>query len=101
MYYRYWMHLSHHHVYAHYGVRTLQHKLIYYYADGLGTPGSIDDPKEPEWELFDLASDPYELMNVYHDPAYAGVKAELTAELHRLQARVGDTPYDHPSARGI
>ena len=40
MYYRYWMHLAHHHVYAHYGVRTLQHKLIYYYADGMGTPGS-------------------------------------------------------------
>ena len=33
MYYRYWMHLAHHHVYAHYGVRTLRYKLIYYYAD--------------------------------------------------------------------
>ena len=33
MYYRYWMHLAHHHVYAHYGVRTHQYKLIYYYAD--------------------------------------------------------------------
>jgi len=101
MYYRYWMHLAHHHVYAHYGVRTLQHKLIYYYADALGTPGSIEDSKEPEWELFDLEADPYELMNVYHHPAYAAVKAELTAELHRLQAKVGDTPYDHPSARGV
>lgn len=101
MYYRYWMHLAHHHVYAHYGVRTLQHKLIYYYADGLGQPGSIDDSREPEWELFDLAADPFELMNVYDDPAYAVVKAELTAELHRLQAKVGDTPYKHPSAQGL
>lgn len=101
MYYRYWMHLSHHHVYAHYGVRTLRHKLIYYYADALGTPGSIDDRKEPEWELFDLEKDPYELMNVYHNPAYGDVKAELTAELHRLQAGVGDVPYDHPSAKGL
>ncbi len=100
MYYRYWMHLAHHHVYAHYGVRTLQHKLIYYYADALGQPGAIDDSREPEWELFDLDADPYELMNVYHDPAYAAVKAELTAELHRLQAKVGDVPYDHPSAQG-
>jgi arylsulfatase A-like enzyme len=101
MYYRYWMHLAHHHVYAHYGVRTLHHKLIYYYADGLGQPGAIDDSREPEWELFDLETDPHELMNVYHDPAYAAVKAELTAELHRLQAKVGDVPYAHPSAQGL
>lgn len=101
MYYRYWMHLAHHHVYAHYGVRTLHHKLIYYYADALGQPGAIDDRREPEWELFDLDADPNELNSVYHNPAYAAVKAELTAELHRLQAKVGDVPYDHLSARGM
>jgi hypothetical protein len=100
MYYRYWMHLAHHHVYAHYGVRTMRYKLIYYYADGLDQPGVIDESKEPEWELFDLDADPYELNNVYHDPAYAGVVEELTGELHRLQARVADQPYDHPTAAG-
>ena len=93
MYYRYWMHLTHHGVYAHYGVRTLQHKLIYYYADALEQPGAIEGTKEPEWELFDLHADPNELMNVYHDPAYADVVTELTAELERLQKRVGDEPY--------
>ena len=100
MYYRYWMHLAHHHVYAHYGVRTLRYKLIYYYADGLDQPGVIDESKEPEWELFDLDSDPCELNNVYSDPAYADVVEELTAELYRLQAKLGDEPYDHPSASG-
>ena len=100
MYYRYWMHLAHHHVYAHYGVRTLRYKLIYYYADGLDQPGVIDESKEPEWELFDLDSDPSELNNVYHDPAYTDVVKELTGELHRLQAQLGDEPYDHPSAAG-
>ncbi len=93
MYYRYWMHLAHHNVYAHYGVRTQRYKLIYYYADALGQLGAIDDPKEPEWELFDLEKDPYELNSVYHDPAYADVVAELTAELDRLQAKVKDEPY--------
>ncbi len=93
MYYRYWMHLAHHNVYAHFGVRTHRHKLIYYYADALGQMGAIDDPKEPEWELFDLENDPYELNSVYHDPAYADVVEELTAELNRLQAEVGDEPY--------
>jgi len=94
MYYRYWMHLAHHNVYAHYGVRTLRYKLIYYYADALGQPGAIDDPREPEWELFDLDSDPSELCSVYDDPAYADVVRELKEELHRLQAQVGDEPYE-------
>ena len=71
MYYRYWMHKTHHNVYAHYGIRTHQHKLIYYYPDALGTEGSIDESYEPEWELFDLVKDPYELNNVVGDPAYA------------------------------
>ena len=93
LYYRYWMHLAHHSVYAHYGVRTLRYKLIYYYADALGQEGAIDDPQPPEWELFDLDQDPYELNNVYRDPAYADAVRELTAELTRLQTKVGDKPY--------
>ena len=93
MYYRYWMHLAHHHVYAHYGVRTLRYKLIYYYADALGQPGALDEAKEPEWELFDLENDPCELINVYHDSAYAEVVRHLRGELRRLQETVGDQPY--------
>ncbi|MBN1581861.1 MAG: sulfatase [Anaerolineae bacterium] len=93
LYYRYWMHKAHHNVYAHYGVRTLRYKLIYYYSDALGQLGAIDESYEPEWELFDLEKDPYELNNVYADPAYADVVAELTDELHRLQAKVGDERY--------
>jgi arylsulfatase A-like enzyme len=93
MYYRYWMHKSHHNVYAHYGLRTPSYKLIYYYSDALGQEGAIDETYEPEWELFDLLRDPYELHNVYDNPAYANVVAELTAELHCLQAEVGDARY--------
>jgi hypothetical protein len=95
LYYRYWMHLGDHHVYAHYGIRTRRHKLIYYYADALGQPGTIDEPKKPEWELFDLERDPHELHSVFHDPAYAAVVGELRAELRRLQEQSGDHP--HPS----
>ena len=90
LYYRYWMHLAHHYVYAHYGVRTERYKLIYYYAKALGTSGSIDDPKPPEWELFDLAQDEFELKNVYHDPAYTGVVHDLKAEMARLREQVED-----------
>ncbi|WNQ13078.1 sulfatase [Paenibacillus aurantius] len=93
MYYRYWMHLSEHKVYAHYGIRTHQYKLIYYYADALGTLGSEDDPRTPEWELFDLQKDPYEMINAYDDPDYERVAEVLTKELDRLQQEAGDQPF--------
>jgi arylsulfatase A-like enzyme len=93
LYYRYWMHRTHHNVYAHYGIRTPDYKLIYYYADAMGTDGSIEGSFEPEWELFDLNADPYELNNVYHDPAYADTITSLKADLYRLQAEVGDERY--------
>lgn len=97
MYYRYWMHdepLTH--LRAHYGVRTSAHKLIHYYSAGCGQPGSSDTVFPPEWELFDLVRDPHELHNVCADPAYAAVRGELTAELDRLIAEVGDTPARPP-----
>lgn len=94
VYYRYWEHDDGSHgVWAHYGVRTERHKLIYYYNDGLGQPGASDRAFPPEWELFDLAVDPYELRSVYDDPAYASVRDELTAELHRQQQAIGDSPH--------
>ncbi|MHC4883676.1 MAG: sulfatase family protein [Planctomycetota bacterium] len=93
MYYRYWMHLAHHYVSAHYGVRTKRYKLIYYYGEALDQPGTIDESKPKAWELFDLEKDPKEINNVYDDPAYADVVTELKAELDRLQKQVGDEPY--------
>ena len=72
-----------------------RHKLIYYYETRSPTP--------PEWELFDLQRDPHELRSVYDDPAYAAVRAALTAELHRLRVALGDTtnPWPaEPRARG-
>lgn len=91
MYYRYWMHLDGcHEVYSHYGIRTHDYKLIYYYAQALGTTDSRDENRPPEWELFDLKQDPYELNNVYESPKYADRVAVLTAELEQLIADVKD-----------
>jgi len=93
IYYRYWMHRDRPHgVWAHYGVRTRDYKLIHYYGQSLGMAGARDEPRGPCWELFDLKKDPNELVSVYDDPAYANVRAELTAELDRLQAKFEDTP---------
>lgn len=66
-------------VVRHYGVRTAQHKLIYYY--------EID-----EWELFDLELDPRELDNVYLHPAYTSIVEELTQTLDTLRDQ-----YDAPN----
>jgi arylsulfatase A-like enzyme len=97
MYYRYWMHRDGAHaVPAHYGVRTRTHKLICYYNDPLGQEGARGPADPVEWELFDLVTDPLETTNVIADGHYDAVRAELEAELARLQAELGDTP--HPAA---
>jgi arylsulfatase A-like enzyme len=93
MYYRYWMHDDAiHHCPAHYGVRTLTHKLICYYNDPLGQPGARGPAGDVEWELFDLVADPLEVDNLYGRPGTEELTERLRAELARLQAAVGDTP---------
>lgn len=93
-YYRYWEHMSAISVCAHYGIRTERHKLIYYYAEALGTTGAREIAVPKEWELFDLLTDTDELRNVYHDPEYAAVRDELTIRLDALRAEVGDSTGD-------
>lgn len=65
--------------------------LIYFYNDGLGEPGTFTYPVE--WELYDLAQDPHELRNVYHDPAYAAVRDDLARRMWQEQARLLDKPH--------
>lgn len=92
VYYRYWMHNDgDHHVPGHYGVRTKDYKLIYYYGKPLGMTGAFEPATAPEWEFFDLRKDKREMMNRYLEPAYQGVIAKLKVELARLQKEVGDT----------
>ena len=96
MYYRYWMHRDGaHNIFAHYGVRTHDHKLIYFYNDPLDQPGAFGPIDPPEWELYDLTADPAEINNVYGNPDYADKQRELEQELARLQGKLGDDP--HPS----
>jgi len=77
MYYRYYHDPGDHNTRAHYGVRTLTHKLIYYW-------------KKDQWELFDLVKDPNELRNIYDDPAQKKVVAQLKKELYRLKKELKD-----------
>ncbi|MFW5815051.1 MAG: sulfatase [Spirochaetota bacterium] len=100
-YHRYWMNQDDiHNAYAHYGIRTHDYKLIYWYDEDCGEEGANPGTDEPEWELFDLAKDPLELTNVYHDPAYADVVKTMTAKLEAEMLRIGDTPMHELAGSG-
>ena len=77
MYYRYYHDPGDHNTRAHYGVRTMTHKLIYFW-------------KKDQWELFDLVNDPHELHNLYGEPGMEVITATLKAELVRLKREARD-----------
>lgn len=87
MYYHYYEYPAVHSVRRHYGIRTLEHKLIHYYY-------GMD-----EWELFDLKKDPDELRNLYDDPAYAKVCENLKGELARLRKELKVPPDEQPEQK--
>ncbi|MGO4831164.1 sulfatase/phosphatase domain-containing protein, partial [Rhizobiaceae sp. 2RAB30] len=92
-YHRYWMHKDEfHNAFAHYGVRDIRYKLIYWYNEPLGQPGAHPGGEPPEWELFDCEEDPSELQNRANDPAYAEIFADMLGKLDRKMAEIGDLP---------
>ncbi len=98
-YYRYWMHMEHHDNPAHYGIRTKNHKLIFFYGLPLDAEIFAKSPHPattPGWELYDLRKDPMELRNVYAEPEYAKVCNDLKKELLRVKEQVGDRDEKYP-----
>ena len=92
-YHRYWMHRDeYHNAYAHYGIRNQRYKLIYWYNQGCGLPGTQAGGEPPEWELFDCQEDPLELFNAYAEPRYADVVASMTTLLEQKMHEIGDDP---------
>ncbi len=96
-YYRYWMHMAHHDNPGHVGIRTKQHKLIFYY--GCDYKGGQRTP--PGWELYDLTKDPSEVVNQYDHPDYANIAAELKLRLADLRKRIGDHGEDFPEVEKV
>ena len=78
-YYHYYEHPSEHNVMRHYGITTDKYKLIHFYYD-------ID-----EWELYDLENDPMEMKNVYNDPNYEDIRADLHQQLEGLREKYNDS----------
>ena len=94
-YYRYWMHMAHAHANpAHFGIRTKQYKLIFFYGKywvdtkapnatwnkkSWGNKFEMDTPVA--WEFYDLSKDPKEMNNAYNDPEYKDIIKELKQQL--------------------
>jgi arylsulfatase A-like enzyme len=78
-YYHYYEYPGQHTVKRHYGIVTEKYKLVHYYYD-------VD-----EWELYDRLNDKNELKNVYNDPKYAKIKAELHKKLTALRVKYKDS----------
>ena len=78
MYYHYYEFPFWHHVQPHYGIRTQRYTLAHFYYN-------ID-----VWELYDLEKDPGQVNNIYNDPNYANVTAELKVKLKNLMIKFED-----------
>lgn len=78
LYYHFYEYPAEHAVKRHYGVRNSRYKLIHFYND-------ID-----EWELYDLATDPFEMNNIYGKPGTEKITATMRAELLKLQEQYDD-----------
>ncbi|MEW6354748.1 MAG: sulfatase [Planctomycetota bacterium] len=97
LYFRYWMHLAHkHHNPAHYGIRTGRWKLIFYYGLPLDAAGAVNEKSPAGWELYDMQNDPFELRNLYQDPAHADTIRDLRNQLDALKEKYGDTDDRYP-----
>ncbi len=94
LYYRYWVYKGEHGVSPHYGIRTLDYKLICYLKEARDFSGNclkeVEDKEWPQWELFDLRTDSEELDNVYDDVRYQDVVKELKRRLFELKEHYQD-----------
>ncbi|MGJ8738394.1 sulfatase family protein [Zobellia laminariae] len=114
-YYRYWMHMAHRHQNpAHFGVRTKDHKLIFFYGkyyvdtsdpnaewDKENWGNDFDQDTPAAWEFYDLKKDPKEMNNAYADPAYAETIADLKKELLRLRENLNETDKKYPHIQKV
>ena len=77
IYYHYYEN-GEHSVSPHFGIKTKRYKLIRFYK------------RVESWELFDLNEDPSELNNLYKDPKYGTIVADLKSQLMDLALQYED-----------
>lgn len=107
-YYRYWMHMAHRHSNpAHFGIRTKEYKLIFFYGrywkdnsvegntEGWGNRYSFNTPAA--WEFYDLKKDPQEMKNEYANNEYKEIIADLKKQIKekRKELKEEDNNFPH------
>lgn len=111
-YYRYWMHMAHRHANpAHFGIRTQDYKLIFFYGrhykdtrikanlEGWGNRYAFETP--PAWEFYDLQKDPFEMDNRYGKPEYTAKIKELKSQLKKLRQDLNEEDDNYPDIQKI
>ena len=83
--YEYYEYPGYENVKPHRGVRTERYKLIHFFID------------PEEFELYDLAQDPNEDHNLYGQPGYEALTAQLKARLEALRRETNDSYQYKPS----
>ncbi|WP_343328530.1 sulfatase [Polaribacter staleyi] len=103
-YYRYWMHMAHAHANpAHFGIRTKQYKLMFFYGKywvdtkdpnaswnkkSWGNRFDLDTPAA--WEFYDLSVDPKEMNNAYKDAKYKDIIADLKEQMIKKRKELNE-----------
>ena len=98
VYYRYWMHLAHHQIPGHYGVRDSRYKLVFFHGLPLDAQLGAGNfpPSQAGWEFYDLEQDPNETNNVYDKNEYASEIRRLKQRLLDLKIQYGDRDDQYP-----
>ena len=111
-YYRYWMHLTHHDVPAHFGIRSNRYKLIFYY----GLPFKLGDMGKRTmgwaptdlirqtpagWEFYDLLRDPEEVVNQYNNPMYEKIIQKMKSQLIETRKQLNETDKNYPHIQAV
>jgi arylsulfatase A-like enzyme len=73
IYYRYWLHMAHHYNPAHYGIRTEDYKLVFFYGLPIKAGSKKTPATPPYWEMYDMKNDVLEMNNIYHDKKYHAI----------------------------
>ncbi|SIT02955.1 Arylsulfatase A [Zobellia uliginosa] len=114
-YYRYWMQMVHHDIPAHFGLRSENYKLIFFYGryHNLEKEGSLSmywndeehsnkvEPTPAAWEFYDLKNDPGELVNAYRNPKYQDIIQQMKAELKSTRKELNEEDDKYPHLQEI
>jgi len=109
-YYRYWMHMIHHDIPAHFGIRTMDYKLIFFYSRyfDLTKEGTLSMywndsahsnkvlPTPAAWEFYDLKNDPHEMVNQYKNPKFKAIINQLKVDLVSQRVKYNEEDEKYP-----